>query len=80
MDLEIRFWTVSPVQPGLRISDMGLILVNQLITKIYKGKWIARALLLCFVAMVFTVAQVYFQKLYSTLNIFIPDEIFNNDQ
>jgi hypothetical protein len=23
MDLEIRFWTVSPVKPGLRISDIG---------------------------------------------------------
>ncbi len=35
MDLEIRFWTVSPTEAGLRTLDVeGLILVNQLVTKI----------------------------------------------
>ena len=35
MDMEIRFWTVSPAETGLRTLDVeGLILVNQLETKI----------------------------------------------
>ncbi|HET6996728.1 MAG TPA: hypothetical protein VFI06_17165, partial [Chitinophagaceae bacterium] len=46
-------------QGGIRILDVeGLILVNQLVTKIYNRAWIARALVLCFAAMVFTVEQV----------------------
>ena len=60
-ELEIRFWTVSSRNAGVgyRMFE-GLILVNQLETKIDLLYRQSRAVVLCFAAMVFTIREVYF--------------------